>query len=318
MAKAKKGIEEFGKVAEFIKNDAVDKRPAILKMNDLKWKYLVRSALRGKNIMMTGDAGCGKTFSAQQLALALGKEIFNFNLGATQDPRSTLVGNTQFDTKKGTVFGNSLFVKAIQTPNAIILLDELSRAHPEAWNILMTVLDEGQRYMRIDEDPDTPTIKVAEGVCFIGTANIGSEYTSARVIDRAMLDRFTIIEMDPLTQESEEDLIKIFHPELKEEVAKAISEISSATRDNVRSNDPKITTSISTRVALEAAGLVVDGFSLAEAAQVTIYPFFSSEGGTESERTYVKTLVQKFVDVEEEEGDLFNVDGTTDDSENPF
>ena len=39
-------------------------KPNSLVMNELKWKYLVRSAVRGKNIMMTGPSGCGKTMAA--------------------------------------------------------------------------------------------------------------------------------------------------------------------------------------------------------------------------------------------------------------
>tara|TARA_R110002126_G_scaffold3844_4_gene21398 strand:+ start:1767 stop:2702 length:936 start_codon:yes stop_codon:yes gene_type:complete len=305
-------------IAKFITDEAVSKRPQRLKMTDLKWKYLVRSILRGKNVMMTGEAGCGKTYAALQVSEALDRELFCFNLGATQDPRSTLIGNTQFKEGTGTHFGESLFVKAIQTPNAVILLDELSRAHPEAWNILMTILDEGQRYLRIDESLDTPTIKVADGVCFIATANIGSAYTSARVIDRAMLDRFSIIEMDTLTQEAEEDLIKMIHPECDEKLAKAISEISTGTRSNVVSNDARITTSISTRVAIETAGLLVDGFTLKDAAEVTIYPFFNNEGGIDSERAYVKQLVQKFIDIDPEEELDFGIDSDAGDGDNPF
>ena len=110
-----------------------------MKMGDLKWKYLVRSAVRGKNIMMTGAAGCGKTMAAKSLVNALDRPEFYFNLGATQDPRSTLIGNTHFNKSDGTYFSESTFVKAIQTENAVILLDELSRAHPDAWNIHMTV-----------------------------------------------------------------------------------------------------------------------------------------------------------------------------------
>ena len=64
-------------------------------------------------------------------------------------------------------------------------MDEISRAHPEAWNILMTVLDAGQRYLRLDEHQDAPTIEVAEGVTFVATANIGNEYTATRAMDRA-------------------------------------------------------------------------------------------------------------------------------------
>lgn len=156
-------------------------KPKGLVMNSLKWKYLIRSAVRGKNIMMTGPAGCGKTLAAKSLINGLDRPNFYFNLGATQDPRATLIGNVHFDKSKGTYFSESLFVKAIQTPNAVILMDELTRAHPDAWNILMTVLDQGQRYLRLDEADGQATIKVAEGVCFVATANIGNEYTATRL-----------------------------------------------------------------------------------------------------------------------------------------
>ena len=153
-------------------------KPKDLVISELKWKYLIRSAVRGKNIMMTGPAGCGKTLAAKSLVNALDRPNFYFNMGATQDPRATLIGNVHFDKSKGTYFSESLFVKAIQTPNAVILLDELTRAHPDAWNILMTVLDQGQRYLRLDEQDGQATINVAEGVCFVSTANIGNEYTA--------------------------------------------------------------------------------------------------------------------------------------------
>ncbi len=134
-------------------------KPKSLVMKELKWKFLIRSAVRGKNIMMTGQAGCGKTMAAKALVNALDRPDFYFNMGATQDPRATLIGNVHFDNDQGTYMAESLFVKAIQTPNAVILLDELTRAHPDAWNILMPVLDQGQRYLRLDEKADQATIK---------------------------------------------------------------------------------------------------------------------------------------------------------------
>jgi len=178
--------------------DSGSLKPDVLKMSPLKWKYLMRSAMRGKNILMTGPSGCGKTMAAKSVVNALDRPDFYFNLGATQDPRSTLIGNTHFSKENGTFFSEALFVKAIQTENAVILLDELSRAHPDAHNILMTVLDQGQRYLRLDEADGSPTIKVAKGVTFIATANIGNEYTATRVMDRALRDGFTIVEMDVL------------------------------------------------------------------------------------------------------------------------
>jgi nitric oxide reductase NorQ protein len=300
-------------IKDFIHKGSVNLKPIELVMTDLKWKYLVRSAVRAKNIMMTGPAGCGKTMAAKSLVKALDRPDFYFNLGATQDPRATLIGNTQFDSKNGTYFSESSFVKAIKTPNAVILLDELSRAHPDAWNILMTVLDQGQRYIRLDEAEGSPIVNVAEGVTFIATANIGNEYTSTRVIDRAILDRFVTIEMDVLNDEQEFGLLKFMFPEVNEEDLKAVAEISHHTRTQSMSDSGKVTAMVSTRASVEMAGLIYDGFDLFESAEISIFPFFSNDGGVDSERTYVKQLVQKYV---KDEGDaLFTEQETETNSE---
>ena len=60
-----------------------------------------------------------------------------------------------------------------------------------------------------------------------------------------------------------------------------------------------------------------DGFGLDEAAQVSVYPQFSNDGGVDSERTFVKQLVQKYINDGSSE-DLFNEDELDDeyDSDN--
>ena len=286
---------EHEEVLNFI-HSSYNLKPRGLMMKELKWKYLVRSAVRGKNIMMTGAAGCGKTMSAKALVNSLDRPDFYFNLGATQDPRATLIGNVHFDKKQGTYFSESLFVKAIQTENAVILLDELSRAHPDAWNILMTVLDYGQRYLRLDEQNNQETIKVANGVTFIATANIGNEYTSTRQLDKALMDRFTIVEMDLLTKEEEYELLSYMFPNVDNKVIENVATIASITRVEASSETARVPFGISTRTTVELAGLLYDGFSLSEAAEVCIYPQYDSSGGVDSERTFVKQIVQKFCD----------------------
>ena len=269
-------------------------KPRGLMMNEIKWKYLVRSAVRGKNIMMTGPAGCGKTMAAKALVTSLDRPDFYFNMGSTQDPRASLIGNTHFNKETGTYFSEALFVKAIQTENAVILLDELSRAHPDAWNILMTVLDEGQRYLRLDEAEGQSTIEVAKGVTFIATANIGNEYTATRVMDRALVDRFTQIEMDVLNQDDETTLLTMIYPNVKEDLIGNVAEFAWVTRVEAGNDEGKLSTHISTRSTVEIAGLLYDGFSLAEAAEVAVLPKFDNAGGLESERTFVKQLLQKY------------------------
>ena len=288
--------------------DATDLKPKKLFLNDTKWRFLVRSAMRGKNVMMTGPAGCGKTMAAKSLTHSLNRPEFYFNLGATQDPRATLIGNTHFNKEDGTFFSEALFVKAIQTEDAVILLDELSRAHPEAHNILMTVLDEGQRYLRLDEADGSPTIKVAKGVTFVATANIGNEYTATRVMDRALIDRFIIVEMDVLGLEEEAELLTMLFPLVDKKSIESVAAIVNDTRKELNGEMPRLSTHVSTRSSVEMVSLMYDGFTLAEAAEVTIYPLFDNAGGIDSERTFIKQIVQKYIPNDSADEDLFNTE----------
>ena len=68
---------------------------------------------------------------------------------------------------------------------------------------------------------------------------------------------------------------------------------------------PRISGGVSTRTSVEIAGLLFDGFTLEESADITIYPQYDNDGGADSERTFVKQIVQKFMD-DGSSDDLFN------------
>lgn len=268
-------------------------KPGFLKMDDLKWKLLIRTVLRGKNIMLTGPSGEGKTLSVHAVKAALGRPFFYINLGNMQDPQTALIGKTHFKDGE-TLFKESYFVKALRTPNAIILLDEFSRLNDDAENILMSVLDYNQRYLRLTEDEDSETVNVAPGVCFIATANLGNEYTSTKVLDRAMLDRFSRIEIEELDKDNRVTLMHELFPNIPMKKLKNIAELAHQISVDYHSDSPNVENLVSTRMCVETAEYINDGFLLSEAVEATVYPFFDKDGGNESQRSFVKQIVQKF------------------------
>jgi len=157
----------------------------------------------------------------------------------------------------------------------------------------------------LDEAEGSPTIAVAPGVCFVATANIGNEYTSTRVMDKALMDRFIIVEMDLLDKQDEVDLLKELYPNLEVKMIDNIASIAEASRKEMATDTPRISSAISTRTTVEMASIMYDGFELQDAATVTVYPQYDSSGGVDSERTFIKQIVQKFVDDGSDE-DLFN------------
>lgn len=280
----------------------IENKPKDLIISDLKWKYLIRCVLRAENVLMVGPTGCGKTMAAKLVATTLSRPFFKFNIGSTQDARATLIGNTTFKKEIGTLFHQSPFVKAITTPNAVILLDELTRGTHDAWNILMTATDPLQRDLRLDEDEEGAVVRVAEDVCFVATANIGNEYTATKVLDKAISNRFPIkVEMDPLDAEQLKSLFTIRFPSANKaqiDVMNKLASISDDIFEECKKEDANITTILSPRSIINMAKLVLDGFTLAEIAEMAIYPEYPIDGGAESERTFVKQILQKYFPVD--------------------
>ena len=119
------------------------------------------------------------------------------------------------------------------------------------------------------------------------------------------MDRFTIVEMDLLNKEEDNELLSYMFPHVDSQVVQNVAAIAALTRTEANSDTARVPFGISTRTTVELAGLLYDGFSLEEAAEVCIYPQYDNSGGVDSERTFVKQLVQKFCD-DGSNDELFN------------
>jgi hypothetical protein len=102
------------------------------------------------------------------------------------------------------------------------------------------------------------------------------------------------------------------------DTVKSICEIASHTREQFRQEDGRITNFVSTRAVCEMVELVKDGFNLREISEAAIYPEFSNDGGIESERTYVKQVVQKYIPAEASSDPLMNDPFVSNRSQPPF
>ncbi len=168
--------------------------------------------------------------------------------------------------------------------------------------------DPKQRYLQVDEASEQEKVSVADGVCFMSTANIGTQYTSTRKMDRALEERFTTIEMDILERDEEFDLLQTLYPSVPDEKLDTLARIADETRMEVRQAQPQLNRIISTRQTVQMAEQIRDGYSMMEAIHVTVYPNYDNEGGDQSPRSTVQKIVQKEVDEQDVDSILFDRD----------
>lgn len=201
-----------------------------------------------------------------------------FDMGTMTDPIMSLVGNHVIKMEDGVTtskFVKSRFSEVIQQPG-IVLLDEISRAVVTSNNLLFPCLDFRKELPMEYCFEDTKPIKVHPQCVFVATANLGGQYTGTHKLDRALLDRFMVVEIDPLSEKEVIDAIKIHCPSLKKDVVKKM--VETYTKINKSHESFTISFNLSIRHLKMIAELVVDGFTLYDAFYFTCKGIGSGEG----------------------------------------
>ena len=96
------------------------------------------------SFLFTGPTGVGKTEIARQLAATMGVELIRFDMSEYMERHSVsrLIGAPPgyvgFDQ------GGLLTEAVTKTPHCVVLLDEIEKAHPDVFNILLQVMDHGK------------------------------------------------------------------------------------------------------------------------------------------------------------------------------
>lgn len=136
------------------------------------------------SFLFLGPTGCGKTETAKQLADKMGMQLIRFDMGEYQEKHSVsrLIGAPPgyvgYEDNAG-----MLITKLQETPNAILLLDEVEKAHPDVMNILLAFMDNG--FITGSNG------KVADGrnTILIMTSNLGAADNELNTIGFGELER---------------------------------------------------------------------------------------------------------------------------------
>ena len=170
---ALKNLERDLKLVVFGQDEAIGALSAAIKMT--------RAGLGDEekpigSFLFSGPTGVGKTEVTRQLALTMGIELIRFDMSEFMEAHSVskLVG-----APPGYVGFNQggLLTEAVtKNPHAVLLLDEVEKAHPDIFNILLQVMDHGKLTDANGREADF------RNVILVMTTNAGARQSARRSI----------------------------------------------------------------------------------------------------------------------------------------
>jgi len=152
------------------------------------------------SFMFAGPTGVGKTEVSRQLAKLLGVELVRFDMSEYMEAHtaSRLIGAPPgyvgFDQ------GGLLTEKINQHPHCVLLLDEIEKAHPDVFNLLLQVMDHGTL------TDNNGRVAIFKQVIVIMTTNVGADSISRSSMGFTQQDH---------SRDNTESLKRVFTPEFR-------------------------------------------------------------------------------------------------------
>jgi len=227
------------KMVVFGQDEAIDSLTSAIKM--------ARSGLGNPdkpigNFLFAGPTGVGKTEVTRQLAMQLGIELLRFDMSEYMEAHSVsrLIGAPPgyvgFDQ------GGLLTEKVVKTPHCVLLLDEIEKAHPDVFNILLQVMDRGAL---TDTNGREANFR---NVVLVMTTNAGASQAARRTIGFTQQDHST---------DAMEVIRKMFTPEFRNRLD-AVIQFGSLDFDHILRVVDKFVIELETQLHEKHVSLSVD------------------------------------------------------------
>ena len=174
----------------------------------------IAALLQGENVLLSGSKATGKNILAENLAWIFGRPSYNISFNVNTDSSSLIGTDTFVDNevrlRKGPVY-------QCAENGGFGVFDEINMAKNDAVSVLHATLD----YRRLIDVPGYDKIELHSATRFIGTMNYG--YAGTRELNEALVSRFLVIDMPPLTEETLMLILRANFPDAKEEGLRAFA-----------------------------------------------------------------------------------------------
>ncbi len=208
---------------------------------------LARAGLRDPNkpwgsFLFSGPTGVGKTEVTQQLANLLGVELLRFDMSEYMERHtvSRLIGSPPGYV--GYEEGGLLTEAVMKHPYAVVLLDEIEKAHPDIYNLLLQVMDHGTLTDNNGRKADF------RNIILVMTTNAGAFESQKNSIGFAKQDN---------APDSMETLKRIFTPEFRNRLD-AIIQFAPLSKEDVKSVVDKFLAQLQGQLDHRGVSLEVD------------------------------------------------------------